>query len=87
MGQTVPVAADEAAARRLLDRRPAVVMRTLDLERDASAARRARLLVAAACSEWDLDAIRGDAVLVVWPTRCCTRAPTLGWRCGTGRTG
>jgi anti-sigma regulatory factor (Ser/Thr protein kinase) len=40
-------------------------MRTLDLERNASAARRARLFVAAACSEWDLDAIRGDAVVVV----------------------
>jgi hypothetical protein len=49
VGQTMPVAADEAEARLLLDRWPEIVMRTLDLDRDVSAVRRARLFVAATC--------------------------------------
>jgi hypothetical protein len=65
VGQTMPVAADEAEARLLLDRWPEIVMRTLDLDRDVSAVRRARLFVAATCSDWDLYTIRDDAMIVV----------------------
>jgi len=60
----VPVAPDEAAARLLLDRRPPVVSRTIDLARAPSSARRARLFVDATCADWQLDVIRDDAMVV-----------------------
>jgi anti-sigma regulatory factor (Ser/Thr protein kinase)/anti-anti-sigma regulatory factor len=61
---TVPLAPDESAARMLLDRRPPVVLRTVDLEHAASSARRARVFVSAACDDWQLDMIRDDAMVV-----------------------
>ena len=60
----VPLAPDEAAARLLLDRRPRVVARTLDLDHATSSAARARLFVEAACTDWQLDVIRDDAKVV-----------------------
>lgn len=42
--QRVPVAPDETAARLRLDRRPPVVVRTLDLAQELASARRARLV-------------------------------------------
>jgi hypothetical protein len=86
---TVPLAPDETAARMLLDRRPPVVLRTVDLEHAASSARRARLFVSAACDDWQLDMIRDDAMVVgrsSSQTPCCTRAPPVGWRCAVGNT-
>jgi hypothetical protein len=44
--------------------RPAAVASQLDLDGNSSAPRRARLFVHEACREWELDAIRDDAVLV-----------------------
>ena len=64
MSLKVPLAPDEAAGRLLLDRRPPVVARTLELERATSSAGRARLHVDAACTDWQLDVIRDDAVIV-----------------------
>jgi hypothetical protein len=61
---TVPVAPDEAAAHRLLERRPPTVTRYTDLDRARSPLRGARLFVEAACADWRCDAIREDAVLV-----------------------
>jgi anti-sigma regulatory factor (Ser/Thr protein kinase) len=61
---TVPLAPDYAAGRRLLRQRPPVVARHLDLEQQLSSARRARLFVASACQDWQLDSIRDDALLV-----------------------
>jgi hypothetical protein len=90
VNRTVPVAEDEVAALLLLDRRPAIVVRTLDLERDLSAPRRARLFAAAACAEWGLDTIRDDAVVVVSElveNAVRHAAPAAGWRCGIGCTG
>ena len=52
---TVPVAPDETTARQLLDRRPRVLARHLDLEQPRSATRRARTFVRAACADWQLD--------------------------------
>jgi anti-sigma regulatory factor (Ser/Thr protein kinase) len=61
----VPVAPDEATARWLLMRRPPTVARQIDLERALASARRARLVVDAACADWQLDdPIRDDAVIV-----------------------
>jgi len=57
---TVPVAPDETTARQLLDRRPRVLARHLDLEQPRSATRRARTFVQAACADWQLDEIRDD---------------------------
>ena len=57
---TVPVAPDETTARQLLDRRPRVLARHLDLEQPRSATRRARTFVQAACADWQLDDIRDD---------------------------
>ncbi len=62
---TVPVAPDEITARRLLDQRPRVVVRHLDLEQPRSSAHRARTVVRAACADWQLDQIRDDAMIVV----------------------
>jgi hypothetical protein len=62
---TVPLASDEATARRLLDRRPLVVARQLHLERELRSARRARLFVEGACTDWQLEVIRDDAMVVV----------------------
>jgi anti-sigma regulatory factor (Ser/Thr protein kinase) len=45
-------------------RRP-VVARHLDLERELSSARRARLFVEGACTDWQLEVIRDDAMVVV----------------------
>ena len=56
----VPVAPDESTARQLLDRRPRVLARHLDLEQPRSATRRARTFVQAACADWQLDEIRDD---------------------------
>ena len=56
----VPVAPDESTARQLLDRRPRVLARHLDLEQPRSATRRARTFVQAACADWQLDDIRDD---------------------------
>jgi hypothetical protein len=61
---TVPLAADENAARLLLDRRPPVLSRHLDLDRDSFSLRRARMFVRFACADWQLDPIRADAVAV-----------------------
>ena len=60
----VPLAADEPEARQLLEQRPPTVFRYLDLEEAASSAIRARLFVGAACTDWHLDALRDDAVIV-----------------------
>jgi anti-anti-sigma regulatory factor/anti-sigma regulatory factor (Ser/Thr protein kinase) len=60
----VPLAADETAARLLLGRRPPVVARTVDLEHAPESARRARLFVDAACVDWRLEMIKGDAMVV-----------------------
>ena len=65
VGKTVPVAPDEATARQLLDQRPPVVARHLDLECEVSSARRARLFVEGACTDWQLEVIRDDAMVVV----------------------
>ena len=65
VGKMVPVAPDEATARQLLDQRPPVVARHLDLEGELSSARRARLFVEAACTDWQLEVIRDDAMVVV----------------------
>ena len=56
----MPVAPDESTARQLLDRRPRVLARHLDLEQPRSATRRARTFVQAACADWQLDDIRDD---------------------------
>ena len=60
----VPLAADEPEARQLLERRPPTVSRYLDLEKAESSAIRARLFVGAACTDWHLDALHDDAVIV-----------------------
>ena len=60
----VPLAADEPKARQLVERRPPTVSRYLDLEKAVSSAIRARLFVGAACTDWQLDALRDDAVIV-----------------------
>ena len=60
----VPLAADEPEARQLVERRPPTVSRYLDLEKAVSSAVRARLFVGAACMDWQLDALRDDAVIV-----------------------
>jgi anti-sigma regulatory factor (Ser/Thr protein kinase) len=57
---TVPVAPDQITARQLLDRRPRVLARHLDLEQPRSATRRARTFVQAACADWQLDEIGDD---------------------------
>ena len=61
---TVPVAPDETTAYRLLKRRPPAVARYLDLEQPRSATRRARTFVRAACTDWQLEDICDDAMLV-----------------------
>ena len=60
----VPLAADEPDARHLLERRPPTVSRYLDLEKAVSSSIRARLFAAAACTDWQLDALRDDAVII-----------------------
>src|SRR3954451_15337242 len=60
----VPLAADEPEARQLLERRPPTVSRYLDLEKAVSSAVRARLFVGAACTDWQLDPRRYDAMIV-----------------------
>jgi len=61
---TVPVAPDEATARRLLQRRPRTIARHLDLAQRRSSTRRARTFVRAACTDWELDDICDDATIV-----------------------
>ena len=61
---TVPLAPDQTTARQLLQRRPPSVARHLDLDLELSSPRRARFFVATVCRDWQLDSIRGDAVLV-----------------------
>jgi anti-sigma regulatory factor (Ser/Thr protein kinase) len=61
---TVPVAPDEITARQLLDRRPRVLARHLDLEQPRAALRRAHAFVRAACADWRLDEIHDDALIV-----------------------
>jgi hypothetical protein len=63
---TVPVAPDETTARQLLDRRPPVLARHLDLEQPRSATRRAGIFVRAACADWHLDDICDDAMIVAY---------------------
>ena len=63
MLDAVPLPPDEATARQLL-RRPPVVARYLELDEDSSSPRRARLFVDETCREWELGAVRDDAVLV-----------------------
>src|SRR4051812_1819650 len=48
----------------LLTRRPTVVARRLDLDRHVASPRRARWFVREACQDWELDALREDAMLV-----------------------
>jgi hypothetical protein len=60
----VPLAANEPEARQLVERRPPTVSRYLDLEKAVSSPIRARLFVGAACTDWQLDALRDDAVIV-----------------------
>src|SRR4051812_33077416 len=66
VAETVPLASDEAAARRLLERRPPAVARYLDLNEGEglSLPRRARLFVKAACADWQLHSMCDDAMLV-----------------------
>lgn len=52
--ETVPLAADFASARALLDRRPSVVRRHRDLPMHPSAAAGGRMLVRDACTAWSL---------------------------------
>ena len=59
----VPLPPDAATARQLL-RRPPVVARYLELDEDSSSPRRARLFVDETSREWELGAVRDDAVLV-----------------------
>jgi anti-sigma regulatory factor (Ser/Thr protein kinase) len=61
---TVPLAVDESEARQRVERRPPTVTRYLDLENALSSSHRARLFVGAACSDWQLDALHDDAVIV-----------------------
>ncbi|QJY49209.1 ATP-binding protein [Pseudonocardia broussonetiae] len=68
----VPLAPDEATARRLLDVRPPFVARRLDLPEAPSSAHRARLFVGSACDDWDpahdhpsAAQLHDDAVMVV----------------------
>ena len=60
----VPLAPDEATARRLLNRPPPAVARHIHLEQAPSSARRARQFVEAACADWQLDTIRNHAMIV-----------------------
>jgi len=66
VAETVPLAPDVSAARRLLERRPPAVARHLDLDEGEglSSPRRARLFVKAACADWQLHSICEDAMLV-----------------------
>jgi hypothetical protein len=64
VSETVPVAPDETTARQLLQQRPPAVARHLDLDKEPSSPRRARLFVKTACKDWQLDAICDDATLV-----------------------
>jgi hypothetical protein len=61
---TVPLAPDQATARLLLQRRPSIVSRWLDLANELSSPRRARLFVKTACRDWQLDSVCDDAVIV-----------------------
>ena len=61
---TVPVAPDESTARQLLDRRPRVLARHLDLQQPGAALGRAHAFVRAACTDWRLDEIHDDALIV-----------------------
>ena len=61
---TVPVAPDESIAYRLLERRPRAVARYLDLAPPRSSMRRARSFVRAACTDWQLEEICDEAVIV-----------------------
>jgi hypothetical protein len=61
---TVPLAPDETGARRLLDRRPPLVTRRIELDHTTSSARRARSFVHAACTDWQLGMISHDAIAV-----------------------
>jgi anti-sigma regulatory factor (Ser/Thr protein kinase) len=60
----VPLAATQLEARQLVERRPPTVARHLDLENAVSSTHRARLFVEAACADWELDALRDNAVIV-----------------------
>jgi hypothetical protein len=62
---TVPLAPEEATARLLLDVRPPAVTRRLHLGRELSSPWRARLFVEGACTDWQLEVIRDDAMVVV----------------------
>lgn len=64
VSETVPVAPDETTARQLLQQRPPAVARHLDLDKEPSSPRRARLFVKTGCKDWQLDAICDDATLV-----------------------
>ena len=60
----VPLAASMREARQLVERRPPTVARCLDLENAVSSSHRARLFVGAACTDWQAEAVRDDAVIV-----------------------
>jgi hypothetical protein len=64
VSETVPLAPDETTARQLLQRRPSVVARHLDLDEEPSSPRRARLFVKGACTDWQVSALCDDATLV-----------------------
>ena len=87
---TVPLATDETAARRLLECRPPAVARQLDIDEEPSASRRARLFVRAACQEWQLDAAsattRCSWRASWWETPPCTPAPPADWASGSMRS-
>jgi len=84
VAETVPLASDEAAARRLLGRRPPAVARYLDLNEGEglSLPRRARLFVKAACADWQLHSMCDDAMLVASELvdNAVTHARTSGCR-------
>ena len=61
---TVPLAPDQSTARLLLQRRPSILARRLDLANELSSPRRARLFVTTACRDWQLDSVCDDAVIV-----------------------
>ena len=64
VSRAVPLAPDETTAHRLLEHRPPTVARHTDLERMQSSLGRARHFVRAACTDWQLETLRDDAVIV-----------------------
>jgi hypothetical protein len=65
---TVPLAPDATAASLLLDRHPPAVARHLDLQRESSSSRWARLFVVSAGADWQRDLIRDAAAFAAGPS-------------------